>query len=753
MKQAVTINEIAEATGKHETTIRRTLKKKNCPGVWRNGVGGSRKHYFIYQLPDSYRIAVARAQAIPGPAALLNAPAQVGAEAARKLIGDQAEKQERESMAKEAGLADFELLSDDQKEIANARFDFIKTCFSFVKAAGITPRRGGKRSRVGEELFIEQYNLDNIKLDESIHLVIGEKISWSTLNRYVRLYNQGGLASLTNGYHNPKRGSTSLNEDQQKRVIEIMIKNPATSGENIHKALLGRFKKNVPSTGVVRRFRSSWISKNKEFWMFLINPDEWRNKRMFAFGSASEKVVRLNQLWEADSTPADLMLTDGRYSLIGMSDVYSRRMKFVVSKTSRATSVISVIRRCIIDWGVPEIIKTDNGKDYVSNHVVRVLDGLGIEQLLCTPFKGEEKPHMERGFKTFLHGLVELMPNYIGHNIPERKAIEARRTFAERVMNKGSDPVQVNMNSKELQEFCDNWTEHVYHHDKHGGLAGKKPIELVRTWTDTIRRISNTRALDLLLMPAAGERVIGKKGVQIDKRFYQSSEFAGHVGDKAFVLLDTTDLGTVFVYLINKNGEKSFLCAAIDPIYTGIDRKEFYAKSKKHQARLMRERKRKLIKETKSEGEREAYKEYLNYRKEQVDNIVNFPEQSEEHQSAGLEEAYRALDIMDTQYESEEPTQLSEEEDLAAEKILEDTAPIIETPNIVDARGDFHDKQIQDAEQSGWEALDGWERFEYLQTLPALSESQEKWIEYYKTTSEYQTLQDIYEGDSVSGAG
>ena len=41
--------------------------------------------------------------------------------------------------------------------------------------------------------------------------------------------------------------------------------------------------------------------------------------------------------------------------------------------------------------------------------------------------------------------ITELMPNYIGHNVPERKAIEARRSFAERVMNRESEPVEVNM--------------------------------------------------------------------------------------------------------------------------------------------------------------------------------------------------------------------------------------------------------------------------------------------------------------------
>ncbi len=36
-----------------------------------------------------------------------------------------------------------------------------------------------------------------------------------------------------------------------------------------------------------------------------------------------------------DSTPADVMLKDGRHSIIGVIDLYSRRVKLHVSKTSQ----------------------------------------------------------------------------------------------------------------------------------------------------------------------------------------------------------------------------------------------------------------------------------------------------------------------------------------------------------------------------------------------------------------------------------
>jgi hypothetical protein len=48
------------------------------------------------------------------------------------------------------------------------------------------------------------------------------------------------------------------------------------------------------------------------------NPDAHKARFRPAFGSASEGIVRLNQVWEFDDTPSDIVLADGqRYTVIG----------------------------------------------------------------------------------------------------------------------------------------------------------------------------------------------------------------------------------------------------------------------------------------------------------------------------------------------------------------------------------------------------------------------------------------------------
>ncbi len=657
MIRTATAKTIASATGISAQAVSKNLKKGHYPSIWKKGQGGHEKRYLVGLLPEKYRVALAAKYAEPEGGADGCEETRIGAAAAREIMALRAEEKEKRQIAQEDALAAFERLPEKRKEEALARFALLRRCDGFVKAAGFTMRRYARRSKVGDQAFVQAYNDGRIEVSEVIRAVIGEKTSYSTLKRIADAHYRYGVVGLAFGYHNPKRGSTALTDEQQDLVIRVMCRNPQTSAVNIRKALQGEFGREVPSVNVIQRFRNQWIENNNELWLYYANPDEWKSKRMFAYGSASDHIERLNQLWEADSTPADLMLSDGRHSLVGMIDVCSRRLRLVVSKTSKATAVVVLIRHCIIDWGVPEIIKTDNGKDYRSDHVVRVLHGLDVEQRFCTPFQGQEKPHIERAFRTFLHGMVELMPGYIGHNVTERKAIEARRSFADRVMNKENETVGVNISSAELQKFCNEWTNFVYHHDRHSGLDGKKPMEVVRAWRGPLRRITDFRALDMLLLPApkdGGIRIIRKKGVLVENRYFQSPDFAGNVGSKVFVLLDPVDMGTAYIYLLEKDGGKSFLCAAIDPKWSGIDVAKFATSALKHQKKVMNEGRRELKKRSKAEGERHAYEKYVDFRKRETGKLMEFPQQAIPYTTPDLEEAGRAARAQDSVQEEQQ---------------------------------------------------------------------------------------------------
>ncbi len=133
-----------------------------------------------------------------------------------------------------------------------------------------------------------------------------------------------------------------------------------------------------------------------------------------------------------------------------------------------------------------------------------MLFSLEIDHDVAPPFTPECKPFIERGFGTFSHDLLELCAGYIGHSVAERKDIEARRSFAQRLMKQG-ETIEMRMSPEELQQFCDEWTENIYGIAPHSGLNGRSPFEMAAGWTGTVRSIDDERALDVLLSEAPGD--------------------------------------------------------------------------------------------------------------------------------------------------------------------------------------------------------------------------------------------------------
>jgi transposase InsO family protein len=411
--------------------------------------------------------------------------------------------------------------------------------------------------------------------------------------------------------------------------------------------LLARFKPQgieVPASHVVAYFVRQYRKENESLLLFMSNPDEWKQKCQFAPGSASATVVRLNQVWETDATPGDVMLTDGRHTVIGIIDVWSRRVKVLVTPTSKAQAIATLARRCIIDWGVPEVLRSDNGKDFTARHMTRVLDALEIYQDLCPPFTPEAKPHIERFFRTFSHGLVELLPGFIGHNVAERKAIEARKSFAERMMKRG-EIVEVKLSAREFQDICNRWIEAVYHRNPHSGMDGKTPVQMAEESTDQVRRIADERALDVLLCPApkdGGFRTVVKKGIEVDHRYYFNTALAGYARKRLRALVDHTDLGCI--YCFEESG--AFVCMATCPDWYGISAEDAAGALKRRQKAILAAKRKELkalVKQAKIEMVPE---DVLSYRESLIDNAAT-PKESISYTTPAIEEAIAAADKRD----------------------------------------------------------------------------------------------------------
>ncbi len=352
-------------------------------------------------------------------------------------------------------------------------------------------------------------------------------------------------------------------------AAQIVARDPHWTCPALQRELLERHG-HAPHIAQIQRFARRFRAENARLLSISGDPDGHRSRRRPAFGDADSAAAGLNDLWELDSTIADVMCADGRRrALCAVIDVWSRRCLFAVADTSRAIVIAALLRRAIIEWGKPNRVRVDRGRDYTSRLVSAFLAALEIEAIWCTPYAPYEKPFVERLIGTISTDLFAHLPGHTGRDLFQRKKLEARRSFAERRGEAPAALLQATLTPEKLQERIDTWAETLYGRRTHGSL-GMSPFEKALSGGPP-RKIADPRALDVLLEPPEPKRVT-KKGIRIDRGRYVAELLGDVIGEWVEVRRDRADYGRIHVFL-----HDAFLCTAEDPDRTGADRAEIAA--------------------------------------------------------------------------------------------------------------------------------------------------------------------------------
>lgn len=666
MKQWYSASELINIPGIPSSKAGIILKAKR--DLWesrkRSGRGGGRE-YHIRSLPPETRTHLQRETAIECAQSVADNPTL------QSIVNAAQAVDEARLKVKQDGLAQYAALPDGpKKQRIKARKLIVELLYEWRRHH--TGTKSATRSAFCDALNASDLSVPAWCIEYLPNRHGRHALTEPTLERWEQAYQKIGLMGLSDGYGNRKHQSKIETNDSLRRVIlGCMLKHPHITSKKLKQYLeAAEPDLNIVSEGAIRRFMIGWKRDNAQIWTYMTNPDKWKNVFMSAAGSHFERITRLNQVWELDSTPGDWILKDGRHVVIGCIDMYSRRLKLLVSKTSKALAVCQLFRRSVIDWGIPEAARTDNGKDFVSEQFDSVLNQLEITHEVCIPFASEEKGTIERALQTVSHGILDLLPGFIGHNVAERKIIEARKSFAQRVMTPG-EAVDVDLTSDELQEKLDQWTDHIYAHDAHGGLKGKTPFEAAAGWSQPIARIADERALDMLLAEIAGTGTITKKGLRRDHYWYIHPALFEHVGSEVHLRRDEHEQGKLYVYSLD--GE--FICIAECPELTGISRKEVAAASKHHQKKFLSGQSAEY-RQFKRDMKRNVPEAVLQHRIAQSEKLSAFPAPSEPYTTPALEEAARAAragDAPERLEQDDEDRRLQQEviDDLHHDKVHE----------------------------------------------------------------------------------
>lgn len=686
-------SEIANIVNLAPQNVRKNIKKLGIRKHSSRLVSGNETAFYLYEsLPREWRFKIDDYEHkkerelwenyVPPPEKLaLNDSAAQQAEAAYKQYQlDHAKTIQDQWERKEYFMVLFNSVRGAARDTAYAKDAILTACKDYLKAKGYENLGGAWNYKAVQE-FCTAYVAGEVDIPEEHVRIISHKgkrsLTATSLLKWRDADREMGMWGLADHYVK-NAGKTTLPALQQEFVIAMMFEFPHAKPGKVHKGLKARFAgAAVPAKDTVRRFMAHWKETHKSLYLKITDPDAWKSKYMVAFGSASADVLRLNQRWEADSTKSDVMCVDGRFCIIGIIDVWSRRLKLLVSPTSKGAAIAALLRRCIIDWGVPEEFRTDNGSDYASQYISRIMNDLEVTHHLCEPFSPEQKPHIERVFGTFSRDLVELLPEYIGHSVADRKQIESRKSFAQRFGKRG-EVVQIALTSAGLQEFCDRWTESVYHQNRHRSL-GMSPAAKARSWTEPVKRISNERILDVLLFPGVsgdGFRTVSKRGVEVTffgaKFLYVAGELGAVIGERVAPFPDPTNMGMAVIY----DATGKFLCIGTDSRFSGISQAEIAARAKAIQKEATAEMMAEVKKVAKKvDAKRIAY-EILKRQEEQAAKIAELPKGSEEHGTAAIEEGAAALAEIDRKTAEPTGTPITAEELRKSDELLNRKPPV-----------------------------------------------------------------------------
>lgn len=538
--------------------------------------------------------------------------------------------------------------SEERKNRCFIRYEVIMACEDYIRNVSSL---GTGRTQATRD-FCEMFNAETLPFGVDVYRVLRGNLSDVSMRRWRKDYREGGIANLDRR-SNPTKNQylIEIQPEMKQFALAFIEAFPHAQGGKLQKALKTEFKNSglrIPCSRSAQRWMSWWKETNASLYESIHNPDAWKNSFKSAFGSASEGISHLNQLWELDATPADLQITlmDGskrRYHITALIDVYSRRPRLLVTETPRTESNAALMRRAILEMGKPWKVKIDNGSDYVSRGMMFVLDALGIEYDICPPFSPWKKPHIERFFRHFSHDLLELKPGFIGHNVAERKAVEARNTFAERLMKK-DEVIDVSMTPEELQQFCDDWVNNIYMHKIHSSLNAT-PFEMVSGYTGEIQYISNERALDQLLsVPTrGGVRTVTKGGIDIDGLNYIDGDLAIHIGDRVQVRYDKDDVGQIVVSTL----EGEFICVAICPEYKGISRKEIAAEATRLQREHLKQARKEISAAKRKFNVRDVADRIMEDAAIDAGKLLSMPKRGTEYTNTQLEGAADAVKALE----------------------------------------------------------------------------------------------------------
>lgn len=384
----------------------------------------------------------------------------------------------------------------------------------------------------------------------------------------------------------------------------------------------------LPDLRTLQRYMQRIEKEQKVLLAAERDPDKFKSMYRPSLGRMDATVSYAHEMWEIDTTKADIMCTDGRKAILGIIDRWSRRARFMVVESESALSVRGMLVSTMLAWGVmPAILKVDNGSGFINASVIASLDAVGITLDPCLPGVPEDKPHIERVFGTFNRERASMLKGFLGHNVAQAQQLRARAK-----KQTGRAVIEAGIDSAELQRILDAWVDGTYH-QRHHRTLGMAPMEKWQRSPQPARAVPSADILKIAFSAVIGTGMVTKRGVRWKNGRYWADTLVPLMGKQVKLRWDEGDYGAVYVF----DEDGNYVDTALNVQRQGFSQQAVAMAARHEMTKFINDQRADLRRKKTNFNVDKAMDKVLRDEAERADKLIHFPQSTAPRSTAAMD--------------------------------------------------------------------------------------------------------------------
>lgn len=496
-----------------------------------------------------------------------------------------------------------------QKEKGKQRASAVAEYRKFLKQS---EREGKKKKTEIMNLFVQKWNSEH-----DFH------ISTKSLYDWMRKSKSGQVDKLIDRRGGYNRGQTSIPEEYQKLFDSLYLQQTQPTVASCFEEVKIKASINGDLLPGIKAFHNYVRNMNKAKLIRAREGEKAFEDKCMPYTERDYDSQDPNNSWVSDHHLWDVFVRvpDGKggWKLARpwgsyWMDIKSRKImsSIVRIESPNADIVLCSFGLGVEHFGIPAVVRLDNGRDYKAKDLFYPKDryiiseedeqsffssiatNLQIYTSYSNPYNAKAKP-IERVFNTFEGQFGKKYRSYAGSNAKKRP----------------EDLKDLNiMDVITLEEFIAQHNQYVYeiyNNSSHSGkgMYGRSPNQTYAEELFTIRRVSK-EVLYFSLMRVKGERTVDRNGITFNGTHFYNENCINYLKQRVLARYDPTKPEILYIFDLNENF--LFIAQEVQKQEWGASAEDY--KKENHRKKIARQkalncyRADNVIRSTESIGER-----------------------------------------------------------------------------------------------------------------------------------------------------